>query len=71
MFKEIKRFFLWLLLNKRTLALILAVIMLAIGVLMLIYPMFAKTFNEYQTAKAMTEYYSFIAAENEGVTIPG
>ena len=45
--------------------------MLVIGVLMLIYPMFAKTFNEYQTAKAMTEYYSFIAAENEGVTIPG
>ena len=56
--------------DKRRLALILAVAMLVIGALMLIYPMFAKMFNEYSMAKAMTEYYSFMESANEGVTIP-
>lgn len=67
---KLKTAYIKLVTDKRRLALILAFAMLLIGALMLIYPMFAKMFNEYSMAKAMTEYYSFVASANEGVTIP-
>ena len=56
--------------DKRNIALAVAVVMLIIAVILFIYPIFSKMFNEYVSAKAMTEYYSFTASDIPGVTIP-
>lgn len=69
-FQKLKLKYRKLVTDKRNLALVISLIMLLIGLILLLYPMTAKTYNEYRNAKAMTEYYSFIASEGAGVTIP-
>lgn len=56
--------------DKRNIALAVAIVMLLVGLVMFFYPIFSKMYNEYVSAKAMTEYYSYIASDVTSVTIP-
>lgn len=68
--ERLKKFFRAFVTDKRNIALAIAIIMLIVGLVMFLYPIFAKMYNEYVAAKAMAEYYSYVASEVTGVTIP-